>query len=90
MTPTLPTAQWRVLIVEDDDLAAGLVVEQSLGIQHFLEGNYEEADGEGLETLEPFIKGAFRHGGRVFFEMDLKSILRDEKFFDVAEKGVRA
>ena len=80
---------YRDEVVEDDDLVAGLVVEQSLGIQHFLEGSYEEANGEGLETLKSFIKGAFRHGGRVFFEMDLKSILRDEKFFDVAEKGAR-
>lgn len=86
MTPTLPMAQWRVLIVEDEDLVAGLVVEQSLGIQHFLEGSYEEANGEGLDALQPFIRGAFRHGGRVFFEMELKSILRDEKFFEVAQR----
>ncbi len=85
MTPTLPTAQWRVVIVEDEDLVAGLVVEQSLGIQHFLEGSYEEASGDGLDTLKPYVKGAFRHGGRVFFEMELASVLRDEKFFEVAD-----
>ena len=88
MTPTLPMAQWRVLIVENDDLIAGLVVEQSLGIQHFLEGSYEDSDGEGLETLAPYVKGAFRHGGRVFFEATLGDILRDEKFFEVAERQV--
>jgi len=86
MTPTLPMSQWRVLIVEDDDLVAGLIVEQSLGIQHFLEGSFEEASAEGLETLAPYVNGAFRHGGRVFFEMELASILRDERFFEVAEK----
>ena len=86
MTPTLPMAQWRVLIVEDEDLAAGLVVEQSLGIQHFLEGSFEEASGEGLDTLQPYIRGAFRHAGRVFFEMELKSVLREEKFFEVTQK----
>ena len=85
MTPTLPMAQWRVLIVEDEDLVAGLVVEQSLGIQPFLEGSHEEATGDGLDPIRPFVKGAFRHGGRVFFEMEPKSILRDEKFFNVAE-----
>lgn len=88
MTPTLPMAQWRVLIVESDELIAGLVVEQSLGIQHFLEGSYEEADGDGLESLAPYVKGAFRHGGRVFFEMALSAILRDEKFFEVAEQKI--
>lgn len=88
MTPTLPMAQWRVLIVESDELIAGLVVEQSLGIQHFLEGSYEEADGDSLESLAPYVKGAFRHGGRVFFEMALSAILRDEKFFEVAEQKI--
>jgi twitching motility protein PilI len=86
MTPTQPMAQWRVLVVEDDDLVAGLVVEQSLGIQHFLEGSHEETSGDGLESLKPFVTGAFRHGGRVFFEMELSSILRDERFFEVGEK----
>ena len=87
MTPTLPSAQWRVLVVEGDDLVAGLVVEQSLGIQHFLEGSFEEAAGDGLESLKPFVKGAFRHGGRVYFEMELAAILHDQKFFEVAETG---
>jgi twitching motility protein PilI len=87
MTPTLPLVQWRVLIIEDEDLVVGLVVEQSLGIQHFLEGSFEEAGGEGLDHIRSFIKGAFRHGGRLFYEMELKSILRDDRFFDVAEKG---
>jgi twitching motility protein PilI len=85
MTPTLPMVQWRALIVEDEDLVAGLVVEQSLGIQHFLEGSHEQASGDGLDSIRRFVKGAFRHGGRVFFEMELTSILRDEKFFNVAQ-----
>lgn len=86
MAPTLPMSQWRVLVVEDDDLIAGLLVEQSLGIQHFLEDSFEEASSEGIEALKPYIHGAFRHGGRVFYEMHLKSILRDDRFFDVAER----
>ncbi|MEM9621103.1 MAG: chemotaxis protein CheW [Pseudomonadota bacterium] len=84
---TLPTSQWRILVVEDGDIVAGLLVEQSLGIQHFLEENYEEqmADGgAGLEGVAPYTTGAFRHGGRVYHEIQLKSILRDEKFMDVA------
>jgi twitching motility protein PilI len=86
MTPTLPLAQWRVLIVEDEELIAGLMVEQSLGIQHFLEDSFEETNADGIESLQPYINGAFRHGGRVFFEMHLKSILRGDRFFDVSDR----
>jgi twitching motility protein PilI len=87
MTPTLPLAQWRVLIVEDRELIAGLVVEQSLGIQHFLEDSFEEeTTTESLESLQSYVKGAFRHGGRVFFEMSLKSVLQGDRFFDVSDR----
>ena len=82
---TLPPKQWRVLIVEEGDIAAGLVVEQSLGIQHFLEDSFEESDGEDLGGLAPYVTGAFRHGGRVYHEVQLTAILKDEKFFDVAQ-----
>ena len=52
MTKTLPRLQWRVLVVDDDDLVAGLLVEQSLGIQHFLEDSFEETTAEGIEPLK--------------------------------------
>ena len=81
---TLPSSQWRVLVVEDGDIVAGLMVEQSLGIQHFLEDSYEESDGGDLGEFAPYVTGAFRHGGRVYHEVQLKAILRDDKFFDVA------
>ena len=82
---TMPTSQWRVLVVEHEDIVAGLLVEQSLGIQHFLEDSYEPAEGNDLGALAPYVTGAFRHGGRVYHEVELKAILRDERFFDVAD-----
>jgi len=84
LTPTLPVSQWRVLVVEDDDLMAGLLVEQSLGIQHFLEESFEEVTTNDLDALGPFVTGAFRHSGRLFYQIQLRAILRDDKFFDVA------
>jgi twitching motility protein PilI len=84
LTSTQHVSQWRILVVEHQDLVAGLIVEQSIGMQHFAEGSFEEGDGQGLDGLQPFVKGAFRHGGRVFHEFELKAILRDERFIDVA------
>ena len=63
------------------------MVEQSIGIQHFLEASFEPSDGAELGDIAPYVKGAFRHGGRVYHEVQLKAILRDEKFFDVAKKN---
>ena len=84
---TRPASQWRVLVVEDGEMLAGLVVEQSIGIQHFLEAGFQPSDGAELGSIAPYVTGAFRHGGRVYHEVQLKAILRDEKFLDVAQEN---
>ena len=81
---TQPPSQWRVLVLESGDMVAGLVVEQSLGIQHFLEESFASEVQEDLGPLAPYVSGAFRHGGRVYHEVRLKAILEDPGFLEVA------
>ena len=81
---TVPRTQWRVLVVEQGETVAGLLVEQSLGMQHFLDDSFEEGQPEGLDAIHTYIQGAYRHGGRVFYVVSLTSLIRDEKFNDVA------
>jgi len=81
---TVPRTQWRVLVVEQGETIAGLLIEQSLGMQHFLDDSFEEGQPEGLDAIHPYIQGAYRHGGRVFYVVSLTSLIRDEKFNDVA------
>jgi twitching motility protein PilI len=85
VTATVQRLQWRVLIIEVEEIRVGLVVEQSLGMQHFQEDSFEAGKPEGVEAIHPFIKGAYRHGGRVFYVVSLKALVRDERFFNVAE-----
>lgn len=85
LTPTLQRAQWRVLVVEDGDLVAGLLVEQSLGIQHFVDESFEPPGDAELGMLREHVAGAFRQGGRVFYQLNIQSILQADRFFDVAE-----
>ena len=90
LSTSAPRKDWRVLIVEDDELVAGLVVEQSLGIQHFVEDSFEDISPSGMDALLPYLQGAYRQGGRLFYVASLKSLMRDERFFEVAErKGSR-
>lgn len=87
MAPALPRKEWRVLVVEEGDLVCGLVVEQSLGMQHFLEEGFEDALPAGLDSLRGSLRGAYRHGGRMFYVVSLSSLVRDEKFFEVAQRN---
>jgi len=88
MTPTQPASQWRVLVVEDGDLVAGLLVEQSLGMQYFTEAPLAAPATEPLGEIGRYVDRAFRQGGRVYYEARVKAILRDDKFMNVAEAHI--
>ena len=81
---TAPASHARVLVVELPDIVAGLVVESAQGFQQFLDEAFEPGVGADIEGFGRFVKGGFRHEGRLFHEIDLQSVLRDEQFLDVA------
>jgi len=83
----LPRKEWRVLIIEEGDFVVGLLVEQSLGLQHFLEDGFEEVAPAELPALRGNLRGAYRQGGRIYYVVSLSSLVRDEGFFEVAEQN---
>ena len=85
VTASTPRLQWRVFVVDAPEFRVGLVVEQSLGMQHFLLESFEEGKPDGLAPLAPFVEGAYRHAGRVYYVVSLASLVRDERFTQVAE-----
>jgi twitching motility protein PilI len=85
MPPTQSVSRWRVLVVEDGDLVAGLLVEQLLGMQYFGERASEPVPSDQLGRLGRYVCRTFRQGGRIYHEARLHSILRDERFLSVAE-----
>lgn len=87
VAPTLPRKEWRVMVVEEGDLIAGLLVEQSLGMQHFVEEGFEDASPPDLAELQDSLRGAYRHGGRMFYVVSLTSLVRDERFLEVAQRN---
>jgi len=84
LTPTLSKHEWRLIVVEDGEIACGMVIEQSLGMQYFLEDSFEHSAPDDVESVRPFVKGAYRHGGRVFYVFSLKALVNDDEFLDVA------
>jgi twitching motility protein PilI len=90
MPSTQPVSRWRVLVVEDGDFVAGLVVEQLLGMQYFSERAGEPVQPEALGQLGRYVCRTFRQGGRVFHEARLQSILRDDRFLNVAQSPSQA
>lgn len=77
--------EWRVLVVQDRDLFCGLMVEQSFGMLQFELEDHEPGDGEQpVPGLDPWLRGLFRQGGRVWRVMDVRALVREPAFFEVA------
>jgi len=75
----------RVIIVDSGETTAGLVVEQSLGMQHFLLENFEQGLPDGMDKMHGHLDGAYRHGGRIFYIAKLKELIKDRRFMDVSD-----
>jgi chemotaxis signal transduction protein len=77
-----------VLVVEDGDLFCGLVVEQSFGMLQFELEDHEPGVGEEPASgLTPWLRGLFRQSGRVWRVMDVRALVREPAFFEVAARS---
>ncbi|MBH3437730.1 MULTISPECIES: chemotaxis protein CheW [Pseudomonas] len=52
-------AQRRVLVVDHQDIYAGLIVDEVFGMQHFSITSFSEKSAAPIEKLEAFIHGVF-------------------------------
>ncbi|MCH2097308.1 MAG: chemotaxis protein CheW, partial [Pseudomonadales bacterium] len=80
-----PEQEWRVLIVDEGDVLCGLLVEQALGMMQF-EASIADSEASAAvgNALDPYLRAAFRQGGRYWRVMDLRMLVHEPAFFDVA------
>lgn len=57
---TSPQKQQRILVLENQELYCGLLVDQAFGIQHFLADNYLQENTVPEPELEPFLLGHYQ------------------------------
>lgn len=79
----------RVLVVEQDDIYSGLLVDSILGMQHFPVDSYvAEMTGIEFQDMVPFLQGSFREeDGQDWVVFSPWLLVRDEKFFQAALAG---
>jgi twitching motility protein PilI len=85
LEPSTPRSEWRVLVVEDGELLCGLMVEQSFGMMQFELPDHDPDPGEPTGTrLDAYLRGSFRSSGRQWRVMDIRALVREPEFFEVA------
>ena len=75
----------RILVVENDNVFSGLVVDDVLGMQYFsVESHLDEPD-ESAEAIRPFLKGGYQRNNEVWNVFSTLALTENEQFLDVAQ-----
>ena len=78
------TQQARVLVIHDDDIYAGLIVDAVYGLQHFFEEERCQDMPAVDESIRPYMQGAFLQAGRHWGVFDLHRLAHSPQFLQVA------
>lgn len=81
---TAPPKRQRVLLVERESIAAGLIVDEVIGMKHFRVDAYSESRDLVPPPLSPFVPGTFLSDGEhwVLFRPD--ALFSNNEFLEVA------
>lgn len=74
-----------VLVVEQDDVFCGLIVDSVLGMQHFAAAGFTTMLGEEPVVLHPFLCGGYRRNDEFWSVFSMIELVEDERFLDVAQ-----
>lgn len=75
----------RVLVVEQDDIFSGLIVDSVLGMQYFAVDSYIPDPKEENPALKPFVRGAYLRNEELWKVFSMVELVEDERFLDVAQ-----
>lgn len=80
----LVTRLTRVLVIQQDGVLAGLLVDEVSGMRHFLDEERVEAPGDVGEELQPFVSGAFNRDESIWLLFSMRALARHPQFLKVA------
>lgn len=80
-----PTRLSRILVIDQNGVVAGLLVDEVLGMRRFLDEDWYEDSPESDAAVKPYIRGAYRRGGTDWRVFDMAALARDPQFLKVAD-----
>lgn len=83
-TPTRLTAKTRVLVIEHNDLYTGIVVDEVMGMRHFLNREYTTEDHPVEDYLRPYTRHGFLRGDGYWAVFSLFALAGTPQFLQAA------
>lgn len=75
----------RVLVVEQDDILSGFVVDSVQGMQYFSAETFVSGAAKALpQTIRPYVSGQYVKNNIQWHVFDSYELIEDEKFLEVA------
>ena len=78
------TARTRILVVDHNDVYTGLVVDEVLGMKHFMKDEYVASEVVVEEFLKPYMQNGFQSGERYWGLFSLHALAEMPQFLQVA------
>ena len=78
------TSKTRILVVDCNGVYSGIVVNEVIGLKHFLEEELTRESPDVDEGLKPYLQHGFRRGGQVWGVFNLMLLVESPAFLQVA------
>lgn len=78
------TRQSRVLVIQHQGIHAGLVVDEVLGMRHFIADEFSKDISAADATYHKYLNGSYRQGGYSWVVFDIQKLVETPEFMQVA------
>ncbi len=80
-----PDAHSRIMVIQQENLSAGLLVDEVLGLKHFDPQQEAITRVKKLnEAVKPYIQGAFLQSDQTWYVFNMATLAEDPQFLQVA------
>jgi len=81
---TKMTRHSRILVIQHKGISAGLIVNEVLGMRHFLEEEFSKDVSAFDAAVQPLLSGAYRQSGEHWAVFDIHKLVETPEFLRVA------
>jgi twitching motility protein PilI len=78
------TDKTRVLVIDYNGFYSGLIVDEVLGLRHFLDDEYSVEDADVDDFLKPYTQHVFHRGGQTWVIFSLHMLADSPQFLQAA------
>ena len=78
------TDKTRVLVIDYEGIYSGLVVDEVMGLKHFLNEEYTEEEADVAAVLQPYTGYGYRRNEKIWGVFSLYTLADSQQFFQAA------